>query len=348
MAWLPTGYNNTLTQYRAVPVTVTYSGDDAAISANQSATSNTTYSTYSYVVNGLSGPQFNPRVYSFVSSGGILNTVTESVFRGWVSLRPWSGPQANARVTVEQVTEHPVIEQIAAGASANYIQGAAYSYGKQVALIDAGAGDDTVAAGYYDFTFGNDGNDTIIGGAYAYGGAGDDTITGSVFLAGGSGDDDLTGQYEANTFEFHTDEAGWDKVQDIGGISLNEFARRAGFNYSQSSLAYGGKYSLAGQDVWRLYDELSQRLGGYSELMAYLRTGHTPTQISALVWALYKTGPQSAMRFRETLTLVCCAAHPTFTITSAMAITLGFTTLLMTWCMTLPRWACSFTVMTSI
>jgi len=201
--------------------------------------------TYSFFAGG-GGPFGNERTYSY-SNGFMRNTVTQSSTEGWVTLHLREDDLGNFHLTVQQIAEELDLAQIKAGSGDNTIFGVLGSDLYNVALIDAGAGDDVIYAGDRDFVFGNDGDDEIDGGAYAYGGNGFDWLTNGQFMAGGADDDYLGGGEGATTFYFRSDEAGWDFVEDQNGISLTEFAVRAGFSDSPSNLVYGGKYRLSGE-----------------------------------------------------------------------------------------------------
>lgn len=230
---------NSVFQLHVAPVVFTRESDDSHIGVEQSPDGSMNSQSYSYFA-GISGPFDNERSYSY-TSGFMVNTVTESSYEAWIPLFLREDGAGNFSFSHHQITENPVIEEIVAGAGNNTIIGALGSAGDHVALIDAGFGDDYVEAGQYDFAFGNEGDDEIIGGAYAYGGDGCDTLSGGNFMAGGAGDDVLIGGEGETTFHFRSDEAGWDRVEDSNGISLNDFAVKAGLVDSYSNLIYGGK-----------------------------------------------------------------------------------------------------------
>jgi len=234
--------------------------DAAVISVQNSGGSFTESASYSFFAGG-GGPFGNERTYQ-TSSGTLVNTVVESSTEGWVPLTLRSDNLGNFRLSVQQIFDELVIEKITAGAGNNTIFGATQNSSDTVALIDAGAGDDFVTAGQYDFVFGNDGNDRITGGAYAYGGNGFDSLSDARFIAGGADDDFLSGGEGETTFYFRSDEAGWDQVRDQNGISLTEFTLRAGFADSLSNLIYGGKYRLGGEASFQFELALEARFGG--------------------------------------------------------------------------------------
>lgn len=254
-------YGNTVTQRLVDPLVVARTSDAAVIGTQYSADSSAESMSYSFFAND--GALSGGRTYSY-ANGTVLHTVTESSGEGWAPLTLRNDDLGQFELTVQQVTEIPVIEQITAGAGNNQITGALFSAGDHVALIDAGAGNDVVTAGQYDFVFGNDGNDNISGGAYVYGGNGFDNLSDARFMAGGADDDFLSGGEGETTFYFRSDEAGWDQVQDQNGISLNEFTLRAGFADSPSNLIYGGKYRLGGETSFQFQIALAARFGSNS------------------------------------------------------------------------------------
>ncbi|MDP1537816.1 MAG: putative Ig domain-containing protein [Burkholderiales bacterium] len=231
---------NTVIQRYVDPVVETSESDDVFIAAQYSANNHVDALPYTFFAGG-GGPFGNTRTYAH-ANGFVLNTVTESSTEGWVPLTLREDGLGNFAISLRQVTEQPVIEKITAGDSANIITGMLDSTGDQAALIDAGAGNDVVTAGQYDFVLGNEGDDEISGGAYAFGGAGFDVLYGGRFMSGGADDDFLSGGEGETTFHFRSDETGWDWVEDQNGFTLNEFAVRAGFTDSYSNLIYGGNY----------------------------------------------------------------------------------------------------------
>lgn len=270
-------FGEALTQ-RVVAPTVSSTVSDAAFIAAASTPDIATSSrSYTYFAGG-GGPFPNPRTYSN-QNGFVTNTITESSTEGWAALNLRTDGLGRFRLTTQQILENPVIEEITAGAGDNTIIGMLDSSGDSVALIDAGAGNDTVNAGQYDFALGNEGDDQIVGGAYAFGGSGFDRLSDSRFMAGGADDDFLSGGEGITTFHFRSDEAGWDQVQDRNGISLNEFALRAGFSDSPSNLVYGGKYRLEGEASLQFQLALQARAGGISEFHDFLSTRLTYGEI---------------------------------------------------------------------
>lgn len=259
---------NSVFQLHVAPVVFTRESDDSHIGVEQSPGGSMNSKSYSYSA-GISEPFDNERSYSY-TSGFLVNTVTESSYEAWIPLFLREDGAGNFSFSHHRIIENPVIEEIVAGAGNNTIVGALGSTGDHVALIDAGFGDDYVEAGQYDFAFGNEGGDEIIGGAYAYGGDGYDTLSGGGFMAGGAGDDVLIGGEGETTFHFRSDEAGWDQVEDRNGVSLNEFAFRAGLSDSPSNLVYGGKYRLGADASMRVYEMLESRHGGFSGARGYL------------------------------------------------------------------------------
>lgn len=282
---------NSVTQRRIDPVVIAMASDDAVIAASASAGVSSSATSYTFNAGG-GGPFANPRTYS-TQNGSVTNTTTESSAEGWVPLNLRSDGLGQFHLTLQQITESPVIEAITAGAGDNTIIGMLDSSGDRVALIDAGAGDDVVTAGRFDFVFGNDGGDIIIGGAHAYGGDGDDNLSDGYFMAGGAGDDFLSGGQEVTTFHFRADEAGRDWVQDRHGVSFQDFLRQAGLIDSLSNLAYGGKYRLGGESSLQFELALEARFGGrgsdtyrslFSDLTyAELDLGHGETQRYAVL-----------------------------------------------------------------
>jgi Ca2+-binding RTX toxin-like protein len=239
-------FDNMVTQRLVAPVVTATISDDAFIAAEFSPDISTNSTSYTFNAGG-GGPFSNLRTYS-TANGFVANVVIESSVEGWATLNLRTDGVGQFHLTVHQTLENPVIEEITAGTSNNTILGVLENEGNHVALIDAGAGDDVVTAGRYDFVFGNDGDDRITGGAYAFGGNGFDNLSGARFMAGGADDDFLSGGEGETTFSFRSDEAGWDWVKDQNGISLNEFAVKAGIVDSYSNLLYGGKYRYLNSD----------------------------------------------------------------------------------------------------
>ena len=238
-------------QLHVAPLIFNRESDDSHIEVEQSPGGSMNSQSYTYFA-GINGPFDNQRSYSY-SNGFMVNTVTESSYEAWIPLFLREDGEGDFSLSHHQITENPVIEEIIAGAGNNTIIGALGSSGDHVALIDAGAGDDSIEAGQYDFVFGNEGDDEIIGGAYAYGGDGDDTLSGGGFLSGGADDDVLIGGEGETTFHFRADEAGRDWVEDRNGISLNDFAVKVGLVDSYSNLIYGGKIRYLNSNF--LYEE---------------------------------------------------------------------------------------------
>ncbi|MCW5575160.1 MAG: putative Ig domain-containing protein [Burkholderiales bacterium] len=250
---------NSVIQRHVAPVVSVQESDDGYIEAQQSASASSNVQSYTFFA-GIEGPFDNSRTYSY-NNGFMVNTVTESSYAAWMPLFLREDELGNFSLNYQQLTEHPVIEEITAGASDNTIVGMLDSTGDRAALIDAGAGNDVVEAGQYDFVFGNEGDDEITGGAYAFGGAGNDTLHGGRVMSGGAGDDFLSGGEGETTFHFHSSDAGWDWVQDQNGISLEEFAVKAGIADSYSNLFYGGKYRLIGEVNIPFWNAMRDRLG---------------------------------------------------------------------------------------
>ncbi len=188
-----TGYGQTsLTQRQVTPLVTSLTSNGSVIATQQAASTNTTTTRYTFDAGG-GGPYANARSYSYSTSVFAISDIVETTFAGWVPLTLRQDNVGKFRLNVVKTTAVPVIEKLTGGAGGNAIYGALNSLGDHVALIDAGAGDDTVFAGQYDFAYGNSGDDVIDGGAYAYGGAGDDVITNARYIAGGAGDDLLFG-----------------------------------------------------------------------------------------------------------------------------------------------------------
>jgi trimeric autotransporter adhesin len=259
---------NSVFQLHVAPVVFTRESDDSHIGVEQSPDGSMNSQSYSYFA-GINGPFDNERSYSY-TSGFMVNTVTESSYEAWIPLFLREDGAGNFSFSHHQITENPVIEEIVAGAGNNTIAGALESAGDHAALIDAGTGDDFVEAGQYDFVFGNEGDDEIVGGAYSYGGDGNDSLSGGKFLAGGADDDVLSGGEGETTFHFRADEAGWDRVEDRNGISLIEFVLRAGFSDSLSNFVYSGKYRLGTDASMHVYEVLESKYGGFSGAREYL------------------------------------------------------------------------------
>jgi Ca2+-binding RTX toxin-like protein len=250
-------------QYQVDPRIVQVASDDAFIGTSEFPDTYTDASlSYSFDAGG-GGPFGSSRTYS-IGTGTLINTIVDSSTEGWVPLNLRQDDLGRFRLDVQQIVEIPVIEAITAGEGDNEIEGALEDDGNHVALIDAGAGNDLVTAGRYDFVYGNDGDDEIGGGAYAFGGNGFDTLFDSSFMAGGADDDLLIGGEGETTFWFRSDEPGWDWVEDRNGIALNEFVVRAGLVDSASNLVYGGKYRLDGETSFEFQIALAARFGAQS------------------------------------------------------------------------------------
>lgn len=270
-------FGEALTQRMVVPTVAATISDEAFIAAEPSAGIFSNSMSYTFFAGG-GGPFSNPRVYSN-QNGFVTNIITESSAEGWAALNLRTDGLGQFRLTTHQILENPVIEEITAGASDNTIIGIMESSGDSVALIDAGAGNDIVNAGQYDFALGNEGDDQITGGAYAFGGSGFDSLSDGRFMAGGADDDLLSGGEGETTFYFRSDEAGWDQVRDQNGISLNEFALRAGFSDTPSNLVYGGKYRLEGEASLQFQLALEERAGGIAAYHDFLNARLTYAEI---------------------------------------------------------------------
>ena len=251
-------FNDTVIQRQVNPLVVSSASDDAFIGTGYFAASSSTSTPYSFNAGG--GGIGDIRTSSYVTSTNVVNIVSESSVEGWAPLVLQADGVGPYRVMLQQQVENPVIEKITAGASNNQITGALNSSGNHVALIDAGAGNDVVTAGAYDFVFGNEGDDRIVGGAYAFGGDGFDHLSKGGFMAGGAGVDVLQGGAGETVFNVRAADAGWDQMQDTNGISLQEFALQAGFVDSQSNFVYGGKYRLGEQASFQFQDAVRTRL----------------------------------------------------------------------------------------
>lgn len=270
-------FGEALTQRVVAPTVAATISDEAFIAAESSAGISVNSISYTFFA-GDDGPFSNPRTYSN-QNGFVTNTITESSAEGWATLNLRTDGLGQFRLTTQQILENPVIEEITAGASDNTIIGMLNSSGDSVALIDTGAGDDSVSAGQYDVALGNEGDDQIIGGAYAFGGSGFDRLSDGHFMAGGADDDLLSGGEEETTFYFRSDEAGWDQVHDQSGISLNEFALRAGLSDTPSNLVYGGKYRLEGEASFRFQQALQEKAGGIAAYYDFLSPRLTYAEI---------------------------------------------------------------------
>lgn len=270
-------FGEELTQRIVDPAVVENISDEIFIAAESAAAISTSSMSYTFSAGG-GGPFANPRTYSN-QNGFVTNTITESSTEGWAALNLRTDGLGRFRLTTHQILDNPVIEEITAGTSDNTIIGMLDSSGDSVALIDAGAGDDDVSAGRHDFVLGNEGDDQIIGGAYAFGGSGFDRLSDGRFMAGGADDDFLSGGEGETTFHFRSDEAGWDQVSDQNGLSLNEFALRAGFSDTPSNLVYGGKYRLDGEASLQFQMALQEKAGGISAYHDFLNAGLTYAEI---------------------------------------------------------------------
>ena len=270
---------NTVIQRHVAPVVETSESNAAVIEAQYLAGGNTDVLSYTFFAGG-GGSSGNTRTYSY-TNGFAVNTVTESSAEGWAPLTLREDGLGNFSFSLQQVTERPVIEEIIAGAGDNTIIGVLDGTGDNVALIDAGAGNDVVTAGQYDFAYGNEGDDEITSGAYAFGGNGFDRLSDGRFMSGGADDDFLSGGAGETTFQFGSDEAGQDFVQDRNGISLNEFILRAGFSESASNLVYGGKYRMGGATSFQFQLALQDKLGGYSESQEFIFSAFTYGEIDS-------------------------------------------------------------------
>ncbi len=271
-------YGNTLTRTFADVTVAQQISNSAVISVQLDGGSYAEPAlSYSFFAGG-GGPFSNSRTYQ-TNSGFVTNTIVESSAEGWVPLTLREDGIGSFSLNIQDVWSELAIEDITAGPGNNTIYGATDNRSDTVALIDAGAGNDIVHAGQYDFVFGNDGDDEIDGGAYAYGGNGYDWLSNGQFMAGGADDDYLIGGEGATTFYFRSDEAGWDYVEDQNGISLNEFALRAGFSETLSSLAYGGKYRLGGETSFQFQMALEEQLEGRSNYYDFLNSISTYAEI---------------------------------------------------------------------
>jgi Ca2+-binding RTX toxin-like protein len=243
--------------------------DDANITAQSQAGSETDYLTYGVntgpVIHGY-GAQSQSSTSTYPSGTGGLNTIVSRSIQGWapVTLTPGSGSGFPATLTIQEISETRNIEDITGGESANTIVGATVP--GHIAMIDAGGGNDVVFAGPNDFAYGNDGDDSIVGGslvyggngvdtldggATQYGGAGNDSLRGGAFMAGGSGDDRMTGIAGATTFYLDPSEVGADVVEDLAGVEIDQLV--ASFYDVLGIVAAGeddgGLWSVTGQTL---------------------------------------------------------------------------------------------------
>ena len=258
--------NDVITQRYINPVVRTSTSDAESVVMQHSGAEVTTSAEYSYSVSYINAGTDGARTYTHLNS-----VVAERSTVQWQPLQLQAPVEGDYQLTLIQQTRIPVIERIIAGAGDNWITGPGYD-DLSVALIDAGAGNDTVDAGFRDFAFGNEGDDTITGGAYVFGGDGQDTLQGGMDMSGGSGDDRLQGAAGANTFRVRSEDWGHDRVQDIGGMSLQEFARSSGLVPSYSNEVYAGKFRSDGESNYRLLVAVSNRLGRYNDYATYIDT----------------------------------------------------------------------------
>ncbi|HEX9875714.1 MAG TPA: calcium-binding protein, partial [Gammaproteobacteria bacterium] len=252
------------------------SSDDATITAQSQSQQSSEIVTYGVTPGNIIpgyGAQSTSSTSTFFASAIAYNTIVSRTNRGWapIDLVAGSGAGYPATLAIEQIDEIRTVEDITGGASANTIFGAGGITVGHVALIDAGEGDDEVHAGPDDFAYGNEGDDTIYGGALVYGGngadtldggavqyggAGSDTLDGGAFMAGGSGDDTMTGTEGATTFYFDPSEVGEDVVEDLAGVEIDQLAS---WYYEALGIEAGGEddgglWSVAGQTRGRLSD----------------------------------------------------------------------------------------------
>ena len=282
---VPVGGRDIVHHRLVTPAVESTVSDAAVIGTEWSAAATSNFTSYSFNA-GVAGSFSHVRSYSSVvpdddnpdTPGFKVYSTEISSSEGWASIFLRTDNLGQFPLIVHQSVEIPVVEEITAGASSNQISGVLDDSSDHVALIDAGAGDDTVTAGARDFVFGNDGNDSISGGAYAFGGDGNDTLTLGSIMAGGTGDDALSGGEGETLFSVRAADAGSDTVQDVNGISLHDFAVKAGLVESESNFVYGGKYRVEGEASARLQGMLENRLGGHSAFFHYIDAAFTRLQ----------------------------------------------------------------------
>ena len=268
-------------QTLVTPVFVSQETDDAAIQTLSTASSSEQELRYDVTLGGVAKNVSGSLTTTGFSSLGqipiVLGTTTTSTNESWrnitLTLDPGAAPANSFRLF--QRTEERVIEEITAGDSDNQIEGAIFSNGSHVALVDAGSGNDNVNAGAFDFVYGNDGSDlirggrivfggndsdTLIDGATLYGGAGSDALIGGTFMAGGEDGDFLSGKAGATVFHFDPAETGEDFVEDLGGVDPADFADwyygSIGIEQPQEHVEFAGMY-VVGDDTTSSFERIA-------------------------------------------------------------------------------------------
>ena len=192
----------------------------------------------------FSGRPYDPALYLPImgSAGGINGVVV-----GYVQMAPGGTQQVTRQVTVAttqdvttvDLTLNQTIGQVVAGGSDNDISIAG------LALVDAGAGNDTIRAGG-DVDFGafdeEDANPWPQGpGSFLYGNAGDDLIQGGWAddeLVGGLGNDSMDGGAGNDTYRVFAGSDGWDTVLDAGAPSVEVRGFEGGVSDDQLATLY--------------------------------------------------------------------------------------------------------------
>ncbi|MFM9966962.1 MAG: calcium-binding protein, partial [Burkholderiales bacterium] len=156
-------------------------------------TPSTTTTLETQTVSLLASPSSNRSVATttFSVSAFTTNTIDTSTAAGWVPIAVDASASPDGFLQLTRISESRVLEQIDAGAGDNQISGVLSANGSHIALIDAGGGNDSVTAGAFDFVYGGDGEDQVVGGHLVYGGNGADFLSGGANLYGGAGDDRL-------------------------------------------------------------------------------------------------------------------------------------------------------------
>jgi Ca2+-binding RTX toxin-like protein len=252
------------------------SSDDATITAQSQSQSSSQVLTHGVTPGNIIpgyGAQSTSSTITFFVGANAYNTIVSRMNSGWaaIELTPGSGSGHPATLAIEEIDEVRTVEDITGGASANVIHGAAGIFSGHVALIDAGEGNDEIHAGPDDFAYGNEGDDTIYGGALVYGGngadtleggavqyggAGDDSLYGGAFMAGGSGDDTMTGNDGGTTFYIDPTEIGADVVQDVAGVGIEDLVTwyHEAIGVKGASENHAGLWAVVGQSLSALHD----------------------------------------------------------------------------------------------
>ncbi|MBK9160736.1 MAG: tandem-95 repeat protein [Nitrosomonadales bacterium] len=262
---------------QAVKAQLSWSGQPYNVQTGSTAT--TTYGTITDSTGQVIGS--TEILNEFSSYQALQDGLVQAVYPSWQTV--------NGSVDASLWTRNETynLQEIIGGISDNTIT----AWNNQYAVIDGGAGDDTLSGG--GMQFGGEGNDVLNGGMAMYGGNGNDTLTNGSVLVGGAGNDTMDGA-NGNDYWIYDDfghlvlrygdrgasrylidpaQTGVDLIGDTGDSEIaykDWYYGSRGIADWQERENYGGQYFLPGN----LFDSSSDEMVG-AAVADWLRDPHS-------------------------------------------------------------------------